>query len=1257
MAQGRKLGADDEPAEAAKLFSEALGLWRGPPLADVADLPFAGAEAARLEEARLSALEERIDADLACGRHGELVGESAGLTRDHPVRERFWAQRMTALYRAGRQTEALRAYQDLRRYLGDELGIEPAEDLRRLEGAILRHESELDWKPPATGARTAAASEGPDDLSPGVVSCLFTDLVAFTELADRPTGGAGDALRRHHVSAVHQALSTHGGREIKRLGDGVTAAFASPLAAVGAAVAIQQAMEAPLRDPGPPLSVRIGLHAGEVRSDDDDFDDSPAGMAQRLCDRARGGQILASALLRGLVGHRGDHSFRSLGGLALEGLAAPFAACEVIWAGPADRAVPLPLPLEREESSVFVGREAELSRLEAAWEVARSGRRKLVLLAGEPGIGKTRLATEIARLAHSDEAAVLFGRCDEGMGVPYQPVREALGIYLRQAVAPDLGRLGGELIRLVADIPDRVPGLAPPLRSDPETERYRLFDAVAAWLGAVSAQRPVLFVVDDLQWATRPTLQMLAHLVRSGEPLRLLVVASYRDTDLDVSAELADALAELLRQPGVDRLRMGGLDGPGVAAFVEARARHELDGAEQEFANAVHAETGGNPFFVGQLLRHLAETEALVRRDGRWVTGAPVSEMGIPEGVRDVIGRRLARLPDETREVLALGAVIGDRFDLDVLVRAAGAAEIAVLRALDPAIAARLVTEAGGATAGHRFVHALVRAGLYDGLPAARRLELHLRAGEAIEADRAAQLDDHLPALARHYARAGSTGRSRAFDYSARAGDRALRQLAHDEAAGWYRQALDLLDAPGQADDDTRRCDLLISLGEAERRAGDPAYRPTLLDAVGLAQELGDAGRLARAALAGNRGLFSVSDRVDADWVAVLEAALEALGPGDSGLRARLLVTLAAELVHSHDQGRCHRLAREGLALSRRLGDPETLGYTLSRGWVPAFAGPLDELRAVVTDLATVAAELGDPTLELFSVAWGTVTAIVTGDGRVAAAGYDAIDRLAGESGQPWLCWIAGLILTQGCQIAGRLADAEAKAHETWEFGAGLPDADRLFGTQLFWVRYEQGRVEELLERLSRAAARDGAFLITRAMFCFALFELDRLDAARSVFDAIALEDVANRQIGFGQLYTMTLLAQVCSGLGDAPAQDLLYERLAPCRSLVATVAAATTGPVARYLGQLASALGRDEQAEAHFEEAAGIAERLEAPTWLARIRLDWARLLLRRAGPADVEHAWELAAQALGTAEELGMARLAEQARALTRTGRLPPG
>src|SRR5438105_4000437 len=361
--------------------------------------------------------------------------------------------------------------------------------------------------------------------------------------------------------------------------------------------------------------------------------------------------------------------------------------------------------------------------------------------------------------------------------------------------------------------------------------------------------------------------------MRFPEALRLLVVATYRDSDVGRGHPLADLLADLPRLEAAERVPLTGLAVPAVLALLEQAAGHDLGAEGGDLARTVWRETEGNAFFVAELVRHLTEAAAFAQRDGRWVVTRPVEDLGIPEGVRDVVGRRLSRLSEATNRVLACASVVGLEFDPRLVGTAGGFSENVVLDAVEASVAARLVVEVPGPAPRCRFAHALVRATLYDELSAARRVALHRRVAEAIEAAHAGALDDHLPQLAHHFARARDV--DKAIEYASRAGDRALDQLAHDEAAAYYRQALELLDPAARPDGEARRCELLIALGEAQRRTGDPAYRQTLLDAAGLADHLGDGDALARAVLANSRGFFSISGGVDAPRVAALERALD----------------------------------------------------------------------------------------------------------------------------------------------------------------------------------------------------------------------------------------------------------------------------------------------------------------------------------------------------------------------------------------------
>jgi predicted ATPase len=303
------------------------------------------------------------------------------------------------------------------------------------------------------------------------------------------------------------------------------------------------------------------------------------------------------------------------------------------------------------------------------------------------------LASELAGILHDEGAYVLAGRCDEDLGVPYQPFVEALRHYVTHAATPRLGRHGRELPRLVPELAQVVPGLPEPLRSDPETERYRLFDAVAAWVADVSTEMPMLLVFDDLQWAAKPTLLLLRHVLRSPEDVRLLVVATYRDTDIGRGHPLTKFLADARRVSGVERIPLVGLDARGVAAFVEQAVGHQLDETGEALARAVWRETEGNAFFVAEVLRHLSESGAFEQRDGRWSTTAALDELGIPEGVRDVVGRRLSRLSEDANRVLATASVVGLEFEPAVVEAVGGVGEDVVLSSLEEAVASRLVVE------------------------------------------------------------------------------------------------------------------------------------------------------------------------------------------------------------------------------------------------------------------------------------------------------------------------------------------------------------------------------------------------------------------------------------------------------------------------------------------------------------------------------------------------------------------------------------
>ena len=530
------------------------------------------------------------------------------------------------------------------------------------------------------------------------------------------------------------------GHEVKNLGDGLMVAFASAVDALACAVAMQQALYGHnQQNVEHQLQVRVGLHVGEPAHEEADYFGTTVDIASRLCDSGDGGQIVASALVRGLVGTRGSHTFRDLGALSLKGIAEPVSACEVLWEPPVDQptaaqpavgepAGPPPLPplVGGGERAAFVGRDGERAQLRRYWERARLGERQFVLLAGEPGIGKTRLAAEFAVAAHAEGATVLFGRSDEDAILPYQPFAEALQYYLAawppEELRARLGAAAARLARIVPELAERLPDMPEVALPDSESERHRLFEAVASLLVEASRASPIVLVLDDLQWADRPTLLLLKHILRAPEQSPLLILGTYRGGELGRRHPLSETLADLRRDRAFERITLQGLREGDVGAMISAWGGED---APPDFIQAIYQPTEGNPFFVEELLRDLSETGAISEQDGRLTNDLAAAQLPIPESVKEVISRRLARLSEECNSVLTVASVIGRGFGLDALARASDLSNDRLLEALEEAVDACVVRETPNVVGSYSFSHALIHETLYDELSTTRRVRLH----------------------------------------------------------------------------------------------------------------------------------------------------------------------------------------------------------------------------------------------------------------------------------------------------------------------------------------------------------------------------------------------------------------------------------------------------------------------------------------------------------------------------------------------------
>jgi tetratricopeptide (TPR) repeat protein len=793
-------------------------------------------------------------------------------------------------------------------------------------------------------------------------------------------------------------------------------------------------------------------------------------------------------------------------------------------------------------STPLIGREPELDALRQSWASARGGRRGLVMLRGEPGVGKTRLTAELARDVHPD-ATVLYAACQADALVSYQPFVDALRHYLRDRPPPvDLGPGAAQLARLIPEL--AAPGeRTDTAADDPQARRYLLFEGVSELLAGASATTPLLLVLDDLHWADRPTLQLLAHVARAPREARLLIVGTYRRSEVGPSHPLAELLADLRRDRLMESVALAGLDERAVGVLIAAQAGHEAPAA---LVRVIHEATDGNPFFVEEVLRHLIGTGVLFERDGRWASTLDAGEIGVPEGVEAVLARRLGALSDACRATLAQAAVLGREFAFDTLSDMAGAGEDAVLGALEEALAAQLVVEAPRrATPTYAFTHALVREALYSGLSAPRRQRLHARAARAI----GQPIDDAaVAALATHHRLAGSHGDPAiAIDCSLRAGERARALFAWDEAARHWDGALTVMERIGAPEAGRARlavalADLMVVVGDLDRQI---AY---LEHALRLADALGDEERAAQ--VHSRLGMaHSLIDSIDADHLDIAaafahyDAARPVLERGPvRGARGHLEVGVSTALTYALRIGPGIEAARRALDIADRLGDEALhVGAAEAYGWHTVVGGDL-AAGFEALEQAFGAAARGGAFLAWMArniagqLTWGL------GDPDAAQAAFER--PLANVADTAYRQQVADGV--GRCHASrGELGDARrllSDAKPTWITHSLQPLLDLWDG--------EWDQVDALARRTLATSRRTGnrwdEWASHHLAARVAALRGDTAEAQARLRDALAIVDDGGAR--YFELWVRPDLARLCAHAGDA---DGALEQLARCRAIV----------------------------------------------------------------------------------------------------------
>jgi DNA-binding SARP family transcriptional activator len=1063
-------------AEASRLYGEALALWRGSVLADIGDEPFVAAEAARLAELRWVVTERRAEVELALGRHTELVGELEALIRVQPFRERLWAQLIVALYRSGRQADALQTYQRLRARLVSELGLEPSPPLRELEAAVLRHDPDL---------------------------AVPTGLVA--------TGAV--------------VGTTNGQRETAR--------------------------------PGQPLA------------------------------------------------HR----------------------------------------------TPFVGREEERAELGRLVEQTRAGTGALVMIGGEPGVGKSRLAEELRQRCEAEGFVTYVGHCYEAAGAPpYVPVVEAFEQALAAAPSAEtfrqfLGDEASEVARLVPKLRRLCPDIPPPLDLPAEQERRYLFNSVLAVLARTAAGRPTLLVLDDLHWADEPTMLLIAHIAEHLADVPVLMVGLYRDNELDAGRPLSNTFVELIRRRLARRMRLQRLSVDGVAEMLSGLADQE---PPARLVDVVYAQTEGNPFFTEEVFRHLVEEGRLFDAAGHFHTDLGLGDLDVPEGVRLVVAARVRRLGDDGARVLGSAAVLGRVFSFALLQALEELPETRLLDIVDEAARARLIAPVEATPGEDAFIfgHELIRQTVLGELSGPRRRRLHVRAAEALECHYAAGLAPHAATIANHLLEAGPVAEpKRTFRALVMAGRHALGAAAYEEALHHLDEAAERVEAATPLE----RAELLDLRADAERSAGHwPEAIPIWHEAVDAYETLGDEEAVGRVGLQAAYTLFWTGRWGESYEMA--ERVLAVLGDGITADRALLLAHTGAALVAGEAPFEIgEERLRQALAIADQLGDPHVRGHCLHFLCISRFC-VMHQTECAEAGLE--AAELLRAANDLWgwssALGWATIALVDIGRFdealRIQAEHAPVCQRLGNH---PALMQARRVRTMVDFCTAPDLAALESEAHADVESvkGAGIP----WYIHGLNWIglaRFLAGDWESARGPFEEGMANDPSPSAVNGWSRAHLFELLAYRGDRD--DALALLDgveddrlpVAGQPNAWGRWVMLMSAVEGLYVLGERHRAAGLYDLAVECIERTHTVCPNYNDMrlPERAAGIAAAAGRRWDRAEVHFRTALRQAAELPHLPEAAHTRRFFAVMLLERDDAGDKAEAATLIAEARDLYRTMGM-------------------
>lgn len=905
-------------------------------------------------------------------------------------------------------------------------------------------------------------------------------------------------------------------------------------------------------------------------------------------------------------------------------------------------------------SAPFVGRQQEIGAFTVALQQLVAGHGGLLMLAGAPGVGKTRTAKRFSALAEARQVGVFWGVCREQAGMPpYWPWSECLRALLRSLDPEEREALcAGDTEQLAAFLPELSTQAKGPdyerLGAVAEESRFPIYDSLFRLLERQAGTNSLMIVIDNLHLADTPSLRILEFIAPELESHGILVVGTYRDIELSRSHPLSETLGRLVSQSGFRRMRLGGLDVDDVAAFAEDLCGHPVPAG---LIAAIHRQTEGNPFYIGEVVRHLIECAYLGRG-----SAAPLPEsVMVPEGVREAIGQRLNRLSVACNDLLANAAVLGREFAIsELMALAEDFSEAELNTALDEAAAARIVEADPGQLGLFRFSHALIRETVYDETPATLRIRLHARVAEVIETAGASDLPETLARLAHHSFQGQLVaGTGKVVAYARRAAEHATRIKAHEDAAHYLKLAVDCLEMNTRAP--TReRCEMRLLLGMAQHKAGEifPALDACRTVAA-EAETLGETRLFAKAALAFERTRFrpGLPGHESAE---LLARALDGLGDDDPQLRSQLLGARALALSFTENDAEAPALARESIRLARAHGDKRHLRRVLHDVWL-AFRRRIehaDERLEYSREQLELAMEIGDPEMIADARAQLPTGLLEIGALQEFEASFTEFERLTRQLRQPHYAFQCAFVATMRALLAGDFDRAAAFAERALKHGARVQgsDADGLYAMQMFALYRDLGRLPEIAPLLDAILedADDNAFWQPGLALMKA--ELGDLDAAGRLLRELAAGGFNALHNDELRLTSLVFLADVCGAVQDPAAAGPLFEQLAPYtgRNIVLGAGILCLGPADRALGVLAGVRGHWDVAQRHFKRAVDMCADLGSAPLSLRTSCDFAEMLLRCGTNKAARRASELLAPLPDAAAKLRMAGLKRRAEGL---------